>query len=245
LPPGPDARPDGLTDGLEVEEHRTVNRKVALAAAVAALGLAVYLGSRLWAQPPAGAVQAPAQTKVALVNLVQVIKNYHKYKTFEDEQKNLAKPFEERNKALQENLKQWQKVLENPGSTPQDKEKAEKEIKERKRQIEDNVAEFKRALGKRSDDQLVQLYREVEDATQRYAGNNGFSVVLQYNEPPVAAERYSAMNIQRKLQAAAATGCCIPVFIAPGLDITDGVVANLNGGQRANNGPQAGPPGGR
>jgi Skp family chaperone for outer membrane proteins len=216
-----------------------VKRKLGLAAAVAALGLAVYFGSRLWAQAPAAA-QAPAQTRVALVNLVQVIKNYHKYKTFEDEQKRLAKPYEDRNKELQDNLTEWEKVLKNPTAPAAQKEQAEKEIKVRKRQIEDNVAEFKKALGKRSDDQLVQLYREVEDATSRYASSNGFHVVLQFNEPPTPAERYSPMNIQRKLQATAATGCCIPVYMAPGLDITDGVVANLNAGQRAASGPPAG-----
>jgi Skp family chaperone for outer membrane proteins len=226
-----------------------VKRNVSLVAGAAALGLAVYFSSRLWAQGPAPAVQPPAQTRVALVNTVQVIKSYHKYKTFEDEQRRLAKPFEEKNKAYQDNLKEWQKVLENPQATPQQKEEAEKQIKERKRQIEDNAGEFKRILAKKSDEQLVQLYREVEDAVKRYAGSNGFHIVLQFDERTNPAEIYTPMNIQRKIQGSAATGATVPVFIAPGLDITPGVVTLLNGAPAAaQNAPAQGgvvPAGGR
>jgi Skp family chaperone for outer membrane proteins len=218
-----------------------VKRKVGLIAGAAALGLAVYLGTRGWAQAPAAPVQAPPQTRVALVNTIQVIKSYHKYKTFEDEQRRLAKPFEDKNKAYQDNLKEWQKVLENPASKPEDRESAEKQTRERKRQIEDNANEFKRVLSKRSDEQLVQLYREVEDAIKRYAASNGFHVVLQFDERTNPAEIYTPPNIQRKVQGSAATGCCVPVYIAPGLDITGGVTTLLNGTAAA--APPAGAPG--
>ncbi len=218
-----------------------MKRKVSLAAAAAALGLAVYFSSRLWAQAPAPSAQPPAQTRVALVNTVQVIKSYHKYKTFEDEQRRLAKPYEDRNKAYQDNLKEWQKVLENASAPAEHREKAEKEIKERKRQIEDNIGEFKRILAKKSDEQLVQLYREVEDAIKRYAASNGFHIVLQFDERTNPAEIYSPQNIQRKIQGSAVSGATVPVYIAPGLDITGGVVTLLNGASNAAAAPPAAP----
>src|SRR5262249_11424435 len=127
----------------------------------------------------------------------------------------------------------WQKELEKKDITPQQKEEAEKQIKERKRQIEDNAIEAKKVLAKRNDEQFVQLYREVEDAVKRYAGNNGFAIVLQFNEPPNASDLYNIKNIYRKLEGATATGCCTPVYMAPGLDITDGVLRNLNAGAPA------------
>src|SRR5262249_33644584 len=140
MPGAPAGQGRGI-DALEVEESRTVKRNVSLLAGAAALGLAVYLGSQLWAQAPAAPVQAPAQTRVALVNVVQVITNYHKFKTFQDELGRLAKPFKDREAELTKNMKAWQAVLENPASKQEQKEEAEKQIKERKRQIEDNAIE--------------------------------------------------------------------------------------------------------
>jgi Skp family chaperone for outer membrane proteins len=207
-----------------------------LFAGIMALGLAVYLGSRLWAQAPAAPaapVQAPAQTRVALINVVQVITNYHKFKTFQDELGRLAKPFKDREAELTKNLTAWEAQLKNTASTQQQKEEAEKQIKERKRQIEDNAIEAKKILAKRNDEQFVQLYREVEDAVKRYAAPNGFHLVLQFNEPPNASDLYNIKNIYRKLEGATATGCCSPVYVAPGLDITAGVLSLLNAGAPA------------
>jgi Skp family chaperone for outer membrane proteins len=213
-----------------------------LCAGALALGLAVYLGSRLWAQAPAAPVQAPAQTRVALVNIVQVITNYHKFKTFQDELGRLAKPYKDREAELTKNLEAWQAVLKNPASTQKQKEDAEKQITERKRQIEDNAMEAKKLLAKRNDEQFVQLYREVEDAVKRYAAPNGFHLVLQFNEPPNASDLYNVKNIYRKLEGATATGCCSPVYVAPGLDITAGVLSLLNAGAPATaSGPASAP----
>ena len=222
-----------------------MKRKMGLFAGILALGLAVYLGSRLWAQAPAAPVQAPAQTRVALVNVVQVITNYHKFKTFQDELGRLAKPYKDREAELTKNLTAWENQLKKGDVTPQQKEEAEKQVKERKRQIEDNAIEAKKILAKRNDEQFVQLYHEVEDAVKRYAVSNGFHLVLQFNEPPSATDLYNVKNIYRKLEGATATGCCSPVYMAPGLDITAGVLGNLNAGApAAAASPAAGPNGG-
>src|SRR5207302_4160483 len=80
------------------EENGTVKRKVAALAGVATLGVGAYLGSHLWAQQtyqqPAQQ-QAPLQTRIALVNLDQVIKGYDKYKTFEESIKAAAKGYQD------------------------------------------------------------------------------------------------------------------------------------------------------
>ena len=219
-----------------------MKRKMGLFAGALALGLAVYLGSRLWAQAPAAPVQAPAQTRVALVNIVQVITSYHKFKTCQDELGRLAKPYKDREAELTKNLEAWQAVLKNPASTPKQKEDAEKQITERKRQIEDNAIEAKKILKKRNDEQFLQMYREVEDAVKRYAAPNGFHIVLQFNEPPNASDLYNVQNIYRKLEGATATGCCSPVYVAPGLDITAGVLSLLNAGAPAAAAAPAGAP---
>jgi Skp family chaperone for outer membrane proteins len=230
-----------LIDELKRGES-TVKRTRGIVAAMATLGVAVYLGSRLWAQAPAAAPQAPPQTRIALVNTLQVIKGYHKFKTFDDEMHKLAAPFEKRDKELRDNLLEWQKALANPALPADNREKAEKEIKERKRQIEDNSLEAKKVLASRYDDQFKQLYVEVEEAVKRYAMSNGFQLVLQFDERTAAHELNSPANIQRKLQGSATTGACVPLYIAPGLDITPAVISTLNAGVQA--GPAPAPSGG-
>jgi Skp family chaperone for outer membrane proteins len=211
-----------------------VKRKATVvAAALATLGVAVYLGSRLWAQAPAAPAQAPAQTRIALVNTLHVVKSYGKFKAFDEEMRRLAKPFEDRDKQLKDNLKQWQDALQNPALDQATRDKAEKEIKERKRQVEDNALEAKKVLGKRHDEGFVQLYREVEDAVKRYAVSNGYHIVLQFDERTNPADVHSMPNIQRKLQGCVSTGCCLPLYIAPGLDITQNVITTLNGAAAA------------
>src|SRR5262249_43381041 len=64
------------------EENRTVKRTVGIAVGVATLGLAVYLGSHLWAQTAAPAGHpgsASPKTRIALLNLKYVVMNYGKW----------------------------------------------------------------------------------------------------------------------------------------------------------------------
>jgi Skp family chaperone for outer membrane proteins len=204
-----------------------VKRKAGLIAAVAALGVGIYFGSRLWAQQPAAA-QAPAQTRVAVVNIIQVIKNFHKFKVFNEEMAKLAKPYEDEDKKLLDNIKQWKDAMEKPGFPADKRAEGEQAVKTFQRQREDNAAKAKQVLSKRNDEQMVQLYHEVEDAVKRFALSNGFHVVMAYDEKP-GTETYHPQNIQRKLQGAAGTGCAFLIHSAPGLDITQGVVASLNG----------------
>src|SRR5262249_45886073 len=71
--------------GAGAEEHsnqekRTVKRSMALTVGVLSLGVAVWFASKLWAEPTRPA--ASTQTRVAMLNLRWVIKNYSKYTAF-------------------------------------------------------------------------------------------------------------------------------------------------------------------
>jgi Skp family chaperone for outer membrane proteins len=203
-----------------------VKRTVAIVAGLAAAGVgALYLGSTLSAQGPAPA-QAPAQTRIGVVNTIQILKSYHKFTTFQTELKGIAKPFEDEDKKLKENLKKWEDYGQQPNLAAADREKAEDAIQKHKREIQDNALRGRKALTKRTDEQLVQLYREIEDAVSRYAASNGFHLVLQYDD--AAAEKYSAPNLQRKMNGIASTGCTGLMYSAPGLDLTGAVIANMN-----------------
>src|SRR5207249_748234 len=113
--------------------------------------------------------------------------------------------------------------------------------------------EGKKIIGKRYEEGFVQLYREVEDAVKRYAGYNGFHIVLQFSEPPNPTDLYTMRNLNRKLEGLTAVGASTPIYTAPGMDITAGVLTNLNAGAphaaapaaNAAPAPNAAPAGGR
>lgn len=206
-----------------------MKRTVAIVAGLAAAGVgALYLGSTLSAQGPAPAqAQAPAQTRIGVVNTIQILKSYHKFITFQTELKGIAAPFEAEDKKLKENLKKWEDYAQQPGLPPGKKEEAEDAIQKHKREIQDNALRGRKALAKRSDEQLVQLYREIEDAVSRVAASSGFHLVLQYDDAP-PPDKHSGGNIQRKMNGIASTGCTGLMYSAPGLDLTGAVIQNLN-----------------
>ncbi|MCI0461173.1 MAG: OmpH family outer membrane protein [Gemmataceae bacterium] len=210
-----------------------MKRKVGLVAAVAALGVGIYFGSRLWAQQQPAAAQPPAQTRVAVVNIIQVIKKFHKFTTFNAEMGRLAKPFEDKDKEYRKAVQQCQDAIKDPKTAPAERDKAEQTMKAYQRGIEDNAQEAKKVLAKKNDEQMVQLYREVEDAVTRYATSNGFHIVLAHDEKVPATEAIQPANIQRKLQGTAGTGGTFLMYAAPGLDITQGVTTALNSGAQA------------
>jgi Skp family chaperone for outer membrane proteins len=185
----------------------------------------VYLGNRLRAQTPAPEV-APAQTKVGLVNLAQVIQKYEKFKVFQQELKDMAKPFQEKDDGYKKQLEDYAKFISNPTTSAADREKYEGWKVTVTRQREDNLNAFKKQLETKRNEQVVQLYREVEEAVQKYAGPNGFHLILQYNDSVNEKDRTSASYLQFKLERSG--GACMPMYMAGGLDITNAIIANLN-----------------
>jgi Skp family chaperone for outer membrane proteins len=216
------------------EENRTVKKAAISLTALATLGLTVYLGSHLRAQyqpQSTGRVQqavatgqaAPLRTRIAVVNLQQVIKQYRKWNDFEQGYKNLYNQYNaefERQKAKGMDLKsQLDKAVDDAT-----KDKIQQAIKELERQVQDMGERAKKELGKMRDDQAQQIYQEVEQAVQAFARANDIEMVLHFNDAVAPADYYHPLNVQRKLQ----TGACMPMYIAPGMNITDTISAMLN-----------------
>ena len=194
-----------------------------IAAGMLVLGGAIYV-SHLMADPTAQ--PRPPQTKIALCNLSGVIKGYKKYQNFQAEIKGDIDKFQKKDKEYRDAMEQWAKSITTTSSAA-DKEKAEKAIRQYKGLMEENNAEAKNSLGKKSDEQMVILYKEVREMAQRYAASQGIELVLCYNdadEKSDAANFWSPANVARKMQA----GACMPLVVAPGMDITDALVQMLN-----------------
>src|SRR5579884_614727 len=201
------------------EENRTVKRTLMVAAGVTALCGGIFLAAGLSAQQPqpapggappvAGAPAAPAQpsarptTRIALLNLSHVVKNYKKFQSFQEEMKKDLQSYEQKDKMLTAQLEGIAKEINGDPATGKppaaNKDQLEQQAKNLQRQMEDNRNEAKKVLSKKSDDQAVILYKEVMDATQRTAVAHGIELVLHYNDSVKSEEYWSAANVMRKM----------------------------------------------
>ncbi len=208
-----------------------MKRTVITLAGVATLGIAAYVGSYLRADPPAGvspasatAPAAPLRTRVAVVNLNQVIKTYEKFKQFDE---NLKKYFEDRKVEFERKkapLLDLKNKVAQPGLDEKTREQYQQQIRALERELQDFEEAVKKAVTKYEADNLVQLYGEINDAVERYARAYDIEMVLQYNDMLTKADREHPANVQRKMQMMG----FLPMYVASGMDITDAIVSNLN-----------------
>jgi Skp family chaperone for outer membrane proteins len=203
-----------------------VKRTVAIVAGVVTLGLALYAGSRLTAQPnyPAGADHTAAPTmRLRMVNLQYVIKNYKRTEALRAEHTELFKQYDNQIKQIKDTIDARTKQMQDPQYADK-RDAIEKEIKRLNREMADKTEEARGALDKKQGDLIVLVYREVDDAVRTYARQAGIEMVLHYNDAVVESDKNSATNIARKMSA----GACMPMYMLPNLDISQDVVNALN-----------------
>ena len=209
-----------------------MKRKAIIAAAgVAVVGALIYVGG-LWAQSavpsvPAKPAAAP-RTKIALLNLTYVITYYGKYQAYKEEMKGLAKPYEERIKAKQAELEVLRKEATNQ-ATPQARvEEIQKQAKTLQFEMEGISTDAKSVLAKKAEGQMVELYKEVVSAAQRYAVSHDFDIVLQFNAPIEKDAYFTPGNVERLIGA----GALIPIHYSKENEISYDVLTALNAAYR-------------
>jgi Skp family chaperone for outer membrane proteins len=182
---------------------------------------ALFLAGRSWSdtKPPA----SPPRTRVGLVNLSHAIKSYDKFKFYQEDVKTALKPYQEREAELKKKGDALAEEVKSPETAADRKPALQKKLLGLQREMEDNKAEAQRIIAEKQNKQLKVLYQDVEKVVRRYAKARGFDLVLHYNDL-VKEEAYTTENILRKMQA----GACMPLYTAPGIDITDEVMTALN-----------------
>ncbi|MBV9125947.1 MAG: OmpH family outer membrane protein [Planctomycetes bacterium] len=205
---------------------------IGILAGMAALGGGLYLSSPLWGQQggfpqtsagaPASMSAAPLQTRVALVNLGQVIKSYQKFANFQNQLKSNSTFYEKELEGKRAQLTQLQDQATH-ATDPTTRENIEKQAKQLQRDMQDIQEDARQKLGKQEFDEVVQIYREVKDAVSRYARANNIELVMEYNDG-VGPDEFNPAFFQRKLS----NGACQPLYVAPGMDITANIVQMLN-----------------
>jgi Skp family chaperone for outer membrane proteins len=200
-------------------------RTVLLMAGMAALATATYFASHLWAQA-GGAVAPTGGVRVGLVNVGTIFLKYEKAKDFKEQLMKKVSPFKENMEKWRKEMIEYQDLLQK-GDTKYNRQDLEKAITDRKRALEDADKAVRNLVGKQSEDQLVQLWREIIDRVEIYGKQNGFHVVLGYGDPPDPKDLHTFANINRKMQGMD-IGAITPLFVAPGLEISEQVVQSLN-----------------
>jgi Skp family chaperone for outer membrane proteins len=227
-----------------------VKKAVVTAGIVLVLGVLWYIRPLSGQTPPnntysaSAAPTAPPGTRVAILNLTYVIKNYLKYQHFQEEMKAIVEPYTKKHNELQQQLEELRKQAANLPRQGQSDQGAELERKARdiQRQMDDNKTEANLQLGKRSDAEMKTIYMDIYQATQGYAASHGYNLVLHYNDALTKEDFLSAPNIARKLQ----TPALMPLIMAPNLDISEDIVKLLNASMGSPNGTPQGtqPPAG-
>jgi RNA polymerase sigma factor (sigma-70 family) len=217
--------------------------KLKMTAALAVLVVLMGLGVGRWGERQATAQPAPdpepeaaaravadVRTRVALLNMSYVIKNYNEFKALQEAVKKQATFYKDRVDVARGRIDRWSKELATPGLTADAKVGLEMDIRAERRKMEDDMQEAKQKMAKLSDDQTIVLYRKVQEAVERYARAYDIDLVLHYNDAtPDNKDYYNPANVARKMQA----GSFTPLYWKAGMDISKAVVAMLNQAYRA------------
>ncbi len=210
-------------------------KRIAIAlATVATLGVMGGIGSPLRADPPGNsqvqqvnstAPATPARTRIAMINLSQVLSKYEKWqnyeRTYKDYIEKLRVEFENKKKPGMELEAQLAKM---PAEDVKGREEIQRKLRDIKRELQDYEEAAKKNLTKWQDDALVVVYHEIHDAVESYARANDIEMVMHFNDAINSNDLYHPMNVERKMKA---PGCTV-MYVTPGMDITDIVTANLN-----------------
>jgi Skp family chaperone for outer membrane proteins len=219
-----------------------VKSSVVIVAGLATLGVVGYLASHLLAQGPA---QVGA-TKVGVLNMRTVMKGYNKFQVLDNEIKQLKMEFDKRDGEIKKNAKVVQEVLAKGDLSPEKRDESEKYLITCKRALEDNNKWWEKTVGKKSEENVTQIYKEIEGAVGAYARENGYQMILAYYDMTADPEKYQPAFLQHKLEAIMGTSCAYPMYCANGMDVSADVVGSLNrhyqvptpGASPAPNGPQ-------
>jgi Skp family chaperone for outer membrane proteins len=206
-----------------------VKRTAGIVAGVVALCLVGYIGSRLAADPPkAPATGTPAapqpQTKVAVLNLSYVIKNYKKWEQFQADYKKKLETFDTQLKPEKEKYEGWEKEMKKAEVSAATKEEIGKKMREIQRVMQDKAEDYKKVLAEMEGNSFTTIYNDVKNMTERYARSKGIELVMHYNDGTTEAEVNAPTNIGRKM----GQGACFPLYTAPGMDISQDVLKYLN-----------------
>jgi Skp family chaperone for outer membrane proteins len=163
-------------------------------------------------------------TRVAVVNINKVLKDYQKAQKLNNDIKTEVQQFAQRMEAKKAELTKLQAQLTQPGTLQAQREQIERTILAINRDLQDIDNEARKVISKKQGDIAVMIFREIESVIKSVATSQGYDIVFSYPDGTTPEEMYSQDNIVRKLAAQAA----MPLFYKPQNDVTQHVIVTLN-----------------
>jgi Skp family chaperone for outer membrane proteins len=201
---------------------------ILLATGFAVLVAGAYCAS-LFAQgtgtPPT--TPAPTGTKVGVVNVGYVFSKWKRAQRLKAELEHAAEPYNQNAKKLQDEMTKWDAELHKGGLTKQEIDIRQDSIEKNKRNLQDLAKDMRKVLGKKSEDDLVVLWKEANQCIGKVSEHYGFSIVFGYGDPLDKALMDLFPNINRKMNAMDG-GATLPLYIHGSSDLSDPVAQTLN-----------------
>jgi len=174
--------------------------------------------------------QPSTSTKIAVVNVGQVFAKYKKAIDYKAEMEELLKPYKAQREKWNNDIIAFQKAIANASTSNEDKVKYQKAVVDYKRALEDLDVETQKKVGKKQEEQITGLFRDLNNAVGAYAKANGIHMVLGYGQQ-LEGDLFTFANITRQMQGMD-LGSTTPLYMAPGMDISQAVADVLNQGYR-------------
>lgn len=198
-----------------------MKRMIALLVALVAMAGMVHFGTG--GDAPRATAQAGQRSKVALVNIAKVLRNFKKASTAGKDIADKRAAFIVKMNEKRAQIAERQKAMAAPTTPQAEKDRMEKEVTQLTRDIQDLDREAQKALSGLSNDTIVRVYNDIKSVIDAIAVANGMELVLCYPDASLPTEENTAAVAQLKLQTPAA----MP-FYQKNLDITDAVIQTLN-----------------
>lgn len=175
------------------------------------------------AQTPPAPSAAASNGKVGVVNINKVLKSFNKANAYNTWLMNRAKFYGDQANALQAQVNVRQADAQKEAD-PKKKDIIAEEIRGLVRRVEDLNAAAQKDLDANRGPIMVQIYNDISQITASVARSSGVDVVLAYPDVTDPAEGQQPQKIFAKLFA----GAAMPLYVAPGADMTDAILTTLN-----------------
>jgi Skp family chaperone for outer membrane proteins len=183
-----------------------------------AVGFALHANPK---EPPAPATKP--EVKAAVLNLSYVIKNWKKWKEFQEEYKKKLEGYDDQLKSMKKARDDKDQLARNTADAGA-REALIEEMDNLSKRMKEITDEGKKTLEEIESKQFSDIYKAVTDAAELHAKAHGIEVVMHYNDGTTEDEINNPKNVTRKL----GQGALFPLYLAPGVDISREVLAALN-----------------
>jgi Skp family chaperone for outer membrane proteins len=162
---------------------------------------------------------------IAVVDFVKVFAGYSKSHVFKSELLPEAVPLKEKCQKLCAEMAEYQRMIDRADFSKHSRDELELRLRGTRQAWLETDRQIRDLFSASSRQELVEIWKDIDRAAKEYAESHGFVVVLGYGEPIDDKEQFSIVN--RKVHGIDASAA-VPLYVDPGCDITEGLIAAMN-----------------